>query len=243
MLSRSRELYMSTIYFFVKVFDNKAYANDFINGKIFANKLSFFRKYEEEESGNRGDKHEGVVGWHQPEKVILKINGKVISGLSAPISVQMNWHDHLNIFCVYTAYGRRLDELTHENIEAFKKQLKISSDCQKLGKYAVVIIDPKSFVDRISLAIKENNYGLTAGLVEYYDPNLFHGNFTEEKSIFKKRIEFKHQKEYRFAINTGCEIDAPIVLDVGSINDIATLCDVSAINSELNIEVQDFKNP
>ena len=56
-----------TIYFLVKVFSDKKYAEDFVNGKLFANRLSYFRKLEEEQQANRGDRHEGVVGWHQPE--------------------------------------------------------------------------------------------------------------------------------------------------------------------------------
>lgn len=93
-----------TIFFFVKVFDKEEYAEDFIKGKLFSNRLSFFRKYEENESANRGDKHEGVVGWHQPDQIRLEINGRIITDLAGPVMTQMNWHDHLNVFCIYAAH-------------------------------------------------------------------------------------------------------------------------------------------
>ncbi|HIF9375049.1 TPA: hypothetical protein ACX6RV_002942 [Photobacterium damselae] len=58
-----------TLFFFVKVFDNKKYADDFMKGKLFANRLSFFKKLEEKAEANRGDRHEGVLSWHQKDDI------------------------------------------------------------------------------------------------------------------------------------------------------------------------------
>ena len=183
-----------TIFFFVKVFDRKEYAEDFIKGNLFSNRLSFFRKHEEEKSANRGDKHEGVVSWHQPDQIRLEINGRIITDLAGPVMTQMNWHDHLNVFCIYAAHSGEFDEVSEETIEAFKEQIAIPEDCQKLGEYAVIVTNVTKFIERVKTAVSYNGYGLNAGLVEYYDPASFNGSFSEIESIFRKRDEYKHQK-------------------------------------------------
>ena len=44
-------------YFLVKMSASEDYANAFRSGKLYANRLSFFRK---SEAGKHGDPHEGV---------------------------------------------------------------------------------------------------------------------------------------------------------------------------------------
>ncbi len=231
-----------TLFFFVKVFNNKDYANDFIGGKIYANKLSYFRKLEETAEANRGDSNEGVLSWLQPDEIVLEINGRVIGDLAGPVSVQMNWHGQLNVFCIYAAHNGNLKSLNRENITEFKKQLEIPLDCLKLGQYAVVITRANEFLERMKLAIKESGYGYRAGLVEYYDPMSFNGSFSEAEAIFKKGREYEHQREYRFAIDTGIVSEVPLILNIGDISDIAVLCKTDELNKKLEIRFPEGKN-
>ncbi|GAB3215651.1 hypothetical protein [Pseudaeromonas pectinilytica] len=231
-----------TIFFFVKVFDKQEYAEDFIKGKLFSNRLSFFRKHEEDESANRGDKHEGVVGWHQPDQIRLEINGRVITDLAGPVMTQMNWHDHLNVFCIYAAHSGEFDAISEETIEDFKEQISIPDDCKKLGEYAVIVTNVTKFIERVNAAVSSNNYGLNAGLVEYYDPAIFNGSFSEVESIFRKRDEYKHQREYRFSFDTGIAGHDPLILNIGDISDIAMQCKVSDINTKLEVKLSSNQN-
>ncbi|MEG0010305.1 MAG: hypothetical protein RR721_17030 [Aeromonas sp.] len=228
-----------TIFFLVKIFDNKKYAQDFVDGKLFANRLSYFRRLEEHDKANRGDKYEGVVSWIQPEEASLVINGRSITELAGPVSVQMNWHDDLNVFCIYAAHSGSFNYLSHENIDEFRKQLEIPEDCLKLGGYAAVVTNFTQFFERIQNAVIENDYGMNAGLVDYYDPNEFSGSFSETEAIFKKRSEFSHQKEYRFAFDTGASGETPLALDIGDISDIVTLCDAGKVNKILEIRLRE----
>jgi len=230
-----------TIFFLVKVFDREEYARDFIKGKLFSNRLSFFRKYEEDESANRGDKYEGVVGWHQPDQIRLEINGKIITDLAGPVMTQMNWHDHLNVFCIYAAHSGDFYEISEEIIEEFKKQISIPKECENLGDYAVIVTNFNKFIERVKAAASSNNYGLNAGLVEYYDPTSFNGSFSEVDSIFRKRDEYKHQKEYRFSFDTGIAGNDPLILNIGDISDITMQCKVSDINAQLEIKLPNGK--
>ncbi|PCK33536.1 hypothetical protein CEX98_01390 [Pseudoalteromonas piscicida] len=221
----------------MKVFDKEKYAEDFIQGILFSNRLSFFRKYEEDKPANRGDKYEGVVGWHQPDQIQLEINGRIITDLAGPVMLQMNWHDHLNVFCIYAAHSGDFYEVSEDTVAAFMEQIAIPKDCLKLGKYAVIVTSVTKFIERVKTAVTSNGYGLNAGLVEYYDPDNFNGSFSEIESIFRKRNEFKHQKEYRFAFDTGVAGDEPLMLDIGDISDIAMKCKVSDINRQLEIKL------
>ena len=45
------------IFYLAKFFEKEQYAIDFMNGQLYANRLSFFKGLEEGDSANRGDKH------------------------------------------------------------------------------------------------------------------------------------------------------------------------------------------
>ncbi|RDK85081.1 UNVERIFIED_ORG: hypothetical protein DFO82_1220 [Idiomarina abyssalis] len=192
-----------TIFFFVKVFSEKSHAEEFLKGSLYSNRLVFFRKLEDTAQANRGDKHEAVVGWYQPNQITLTLNGRELKDLAAPVSLQMNQHNNLNVFCIYAAHSGSFEKITVENIFDFRDHLKIPPNCLALGKHAVVVTQAKSFIDRVVSAVKDKNYGLKAGLVEYYDPSLFSGSFSEDEAVFRKRSEFEHQREYRFSFDTG----------------------------------------
>lgn len=84
-------------------------------------------------------------------------------------------------------------------------------------------------------ATEKNNYGLNSGLVDYYNPDTFSGTFNDEEAVFKKRNEYSHQKEYRFAFDTGVTGKEPLLLDIGDISDITMQCDVADINKLIEI--------
>lgn len=233
-----REKTMSkTIFFLAKIFDSEGYAEDFISGNIFANRLSYFRELEEEESINRSDKHEGIVSWYQPDQIKIEVNGHVLTDLAGPTSIKMDCHDYINVFCIYAAHSGELETVSEETLDILKKELEIPKECLNLGEYAVLVTNVPQFIDRIKKAVMDKNYKMTSGLVTYYDPDTFHGNFFEDEPIFRKQDGYKHQKEYRFAFDTGLVGDDPLILNIGNISDIAEKCKVSDVNNGLNIKL------
>ena len=226
---------MKTIFFFVKFFKNEQYAKDFIGGKVFANRLSYFKRIEGNEDFNRTDKHEGVIGWFQPGRGRFEINGMDITGdLAGPVEMQRKWLDDLNVFCVYAAHSGDLDlgNLSTENIDAFRSQLEIPDDCLKLGKFAVVVKDVAGFISRVETSVKSENYRVFRGFVKYYNPESFHGNFSDGEAIFRKRDEHKHQQEYRFVIDTLIKGTNPVTLNIGDIRDITMRFNSADINKD-----------
>lgn len=231
-----------TIFFFVKIFSKKAHAEDFLRGTLYSNRLAFFKKFEEDAKANRSDRHEAVVGWYQPDKISLNLNGREMKDLVAPVSLQMLKHNDLNVFCIYAAHSGPFEVITDENIFDLRDYLKIPSDCLELGDYAVVVTQAKTFIDRVRGTVKDEGFGLKAGLVEYYDPTVFSGGFSEDEAVFRKRKEFQHQREYRFSFDTDTPGDEPLKLNIGDISDIASLCSTHEVNNLLQVTLPNGSN-
>ena len=226
-----------TIFFFVKVFEKEDYLNDFLDGKLFMNTLAYFKNMEEKEVSNRGDKHEAVIGWYQPNKITVKVNDLEIKDLAGPLSIQMDHHENLNVFCLYAAHSGEFDCVTEETLPLLKEQLKISEECSKLGGFSVMVTNASKFIARVRDAAEKMGFPGSGGLVEYYDPATFNGEFSDSEAVFRKRKEFSHQSEYRIALKAGNEFPSSIILDIGSIRDIARICTFSEINTGLEVRL------
>ena len=121
-------------------------------------------------------------------------------------AIKTNWQKYINVFCIFA--GR------HGEVE-------VPEACQKLGKFAVVINNISEFFERVQRNIRDNDYRMTRGLVEYFDPAILS---LDNESIFRKGLEFDYQREYRFAISTGIAGIEPVMLNIGDISDISMKC-------------------
>ena len=224
------------ILFFVKFFSQKKYVCSFMEGRVHAKRLSYFKGIESSDDSGRADKHEGVIGWFQPGYGRLTLNGMdFTSDLAGPIEIQRSHLDFKNVFCVYAAHSGDIDmgNLDHDNIEALRKQLRLSENCQNLGRYAVVIKNIPEFLKRIKSAAEKKGYRISGRLVKYYDPASFHGSFSDREAVFRKQNEYMYQQEYRFVIDTLAVGDWPIDLEIGDLRDISSCFETSRINKEL----------
>ena len=226
---------MSVIFFLVKFFDNEVYARDFLKGRIYANALATFKALEGIDDSGRADRHEGTIAWLQPGHGRLVINGMDITDdLAGPMEFQKNWLNHLHIFCLHAGHSGVLDMATvsNRNIEELRQQLIIPDECRALGEHCVVVDNVPEFVRRMESAAQGSGYRTSRGLIRYYDPESFHGNFRDVESIFHKQDRHSYQREYRFVIDTGLAGDAPLVLDIGDISDITRRLDFADLNGE-----------
>lgn len=95
----------------------------------------------------------------------------------------------------------------------------VSSRMRDFGDHLVFIHKPKSFVDRFQ------EKATSAGMLQYmhnavaYVPNDYHGEY----DIFKKREMYSWQREYRFTLNVPEKYERPVIVDLGSLEDIAIL--------------------
>ena len=228
---------MSMLHFFIKFLDKESHVDDFLDGRVYMNRLSYYKKIEQHnEDANRADRHEGAFAWLQPGVGRLIIDGQDITGdLAGPIEMYDDSLNHINIFCVYAAHSGNLDvrNMLTDNIEEFKQQIKVPEECLKLGKHAVLITNLPKFVQRMKSASGSKGYQICRGLVKYYDPETFHGNFPNGQAIFYKQIRHQNQREYRFGVNTGLPGDDPIILEIGDIRDITLHVNTANLNKIL----------
>ena len=236
---------VAVIHFLVKVFSEEAYADKFLRGEMYANRLSWFKRLEG--SDGRGDEYE-AASMLRPDGLIIRLEarnvetGKVqgvtvpADDLAAPPILQPEHFDHINLFCMYAAHSGGFHQVSDDNIEELRRQLEIPGDCLKLGRHAVAITNRAEFVRRVKMGAQREGYGLHCGLVKYYDPEVGTPLAPLDiRTIFTKREKYAYQKEFRFAIDTGTTGCEPITLDIGAIDDIATRLDTADINRQLSI--------
>lgn len=225
------------IYFLVKTFDEKSYRDQFLDGLLYMNSLDYFVNLEKGDYTGRGDRHEGVEAWLQPSKIQIEINGiKICSeDLAGPVSIQPTRYLAKNVFCMNAGYigGDLPSEFA--TTKAFEEVLKIHPQNISLGQHTVVITNVKEFLRRVKAAAEEQNVALRGGLVDYYNPISFHGQFAENDVPFKKQLRFAHQREYRFVIDRQPGKVEPYSLLIGDLRDIAHVISVEDLNNGIKI--------
>lgn len=224
-------------YFLVKFFTKQKYAKEFVQGKVFANRLSAFKKSDDVDVDGRIDKYEGTTALYQPEKISLKIDGHEFSSndLAGPIRFQMKWLNHVNIVCLHAGHVRddlELPNLSEEGVEILRKELLVPDECLSLGEYAVVIQNGPEFIKRMDAAINAKNYKFYRKLVKYYSEESFHGEFKGLEAAFMKQDKYKFQREYRYAFWDDSLGEHPITIDIGDISDITMEMASDEINGE-----------
>lgn len=223
------------ILFLVKFLSSEAYVESLLRGRLYAQRLSWFKQREDGTAPGRLDPHEGTSSWLQPGSVRLEMNGwDFTPDLAGPVQTQASWFDHLNVFCVHAVHTDDIGlERSASGIkEDLRRRLLIPDKCFELGKHAVVIKDSPEFMRRFSVAISLHRYRAWSHLVRYYDPSSFHGRFDGIDPVFRKRNEYAYQREYRFAIDTGTTGNEPLCLDIGDIRDITLRFESRNLNGD-----------
>ena len=208
----------------VKFLTEETYLRDLLDGKIYANRLSCFKKIEESDDTGRGDRHEDVVAWYQPDRGVLKLDGvDIMPFIDRPIEFHSKQLDHLNLFC--TTYGSVKDEvlngLADDGSEELSNTLVVSGDLRSMGHNAVVITDIGEFIRRMKEAAGERGFVIGHRPVDYYDPDSYHGAMSLAEALFQKQDRYRYQNEFRFVIHTQHPGREPVILEIGDIRDIA----------------------
>ena len=225
------------MFFLCKFFEKENYALDFLDGRMYANKLSYFKSLEERSQDKRGDRYEGTIIWGQPGVIKIEINGHDLSkNLAAPVSMSSNYLlNEVNVVCMHAGYIKIINNQSTEDLSQITKQLQIPPECKEFGQYAVMIKNGQEFFDRVEKAAWSNDYPIKRGLVEYYDPDTFTGSFPGMSGAFRKQEKFKPEREYRIAFDSGDSSNNATVLDIGNIKDIAIRSSIDEINRNMKL--------
>ena len=231
------------ILFLVKVFRKEEHARAFMDGKLFANRLSHFKGIEG--SDIRRDEDEGVVMFPRQGTVLEltatdRATGDVSSirisesDLAGPLIMRPRWTDHINLFCMYTGHSGDFTHITDSNVHDFEKQLAIPEGVlEQFGEHAVIITNVREFFQRVKVGAEQKGYRTWGGLVRYYDADVGTSPRSEIETIFTKRNKHEHEREYRIAIDIGTPGCNAITLCIGGIDDIAVRMHTADVDVEL----------
>ena len=197
---------------FLKAYEDKKYAEDILEGKLYCNTIDFFKKAEAKEDNEcRNDSLEGcafLLNKKESAYLTTTIDGK--EEILAEIRDLKIFNQNLNfkkIFCVYSFLE-----------ECQKDYFLIDEKFLSMGKYFLLIFYPDEFIERIHKTLKEKEYTFEYNFVEYVDSTKFSGKW----EYFKKDKKYEYQKEFRIYFESK-EKDAEI-LNIGNISDIAMVC-------------------
>jgi hypothetical protein len=244
----------SRVLLLIKFFEEEVHADAFLQrGEMLCRNLGYFKQCEEDDG--RGDPYEGVSDWFQPDQIELKItlkgpdgteNDVEVTGLAGPVVTQYKGYDPLNLYCMFAMKIPEFEESFESEVERISVVEKINSmlktlgalsdDVKSMGRYAVLVYKIDSFMEKMKEAIVVRGFGYRRGLVEYYDPDNFHGSFRDPESVFRKRNIYEYQSEYRFCIDSKTSIEK-MFLHVGSLEGMAIKVQTSEINQKLQLKL------
>lgn len=225
------------LFCFVKFFEEEAWADDFMKGRLYCNTLQYFKDLEQNGNG-RGDPYEGAVALIQPKHAVIKIsfNDEKMKDFTidqkdivGPVVVQS--YDNLshNVYCLYAIYVEGGDdEFSDENltpdkfakrVDLVKGKFKLHDDCFGMGKHAVLIHTVQPFMEALMAYEVKSNMKFRRGIVKYYDENTYNGDFKEHEAIFHKQKKYSHQNEYRIAFRSAGNV--AFTVDIGSMDKFA----------------------
>ena len=213
----------------IKFMDEK-YVDTFVNeGLIYMNTIKYFREYEDSDPALRGDSNEGLSSSFLPEKVVLELNGHVITGAVDKIDLRESHNDETNIYCMTVISDKDI-------LDAGKDGLYLSSKFKKFGNKAVFIggSDIKQFFSRINETLNNNRSiyspdenSIVGRKVKYLDRKDHHRRL----NIFNKFTDYERQLEWRLALKQNITKGA-FELRIGDLSDIAHIADTESILCE-----------
>jgi hypothetical protein len=230
----------------VRFFKTKNHRDAFVRGDLYMNRLRFFKAYEEQDSCNIGDRHEGTSGWYQPDQIKVTIQDPytgedhVIKDFAGPVLIGLHRHNDYHVYCMSAVYGD--DEAQFESFEEMRASMMLDVARGDLGDYCT-IVEAKPFIERLDKTLRaevDSGNVVGRGLVEYFDPDTFSGSFDEDQAIMRKKNCFAHQKEYRVYVYDGSKGDDARTINIGDISDIAFSCDKKDFEKHFQITQ---KNP
>lgn len=235
---------------FVKFFQKEEYADSFLNGNLYFNRLSYFIDLEKKGSCDehaRPDKYEGVIQLLQPEaisQVVIQapklgithvIKGRDFNG---PLSMTSDYVTNMHVFCMYAVkttfdYDGRFN-ISDADLPNVQKEIFVDERNFQFGEYAV-IVSGKPFIDTLDDYSLKNNIDTRYSHVEYYDKDIFTGDIHEEYAIFRKQDKFSYQNEFRIRINTNTIGKNPLNINIGKLSRFSRKIKTSEINNHFKL--------
>lgn len=201
-------------------FGSRRHIEQFVQGTLYMNTLDYFAEMEEKDAGDpRCDSFEGVGRTIPANGAVLSVKigqeFQPVAHLTGAIKWRPTEGVKANVFCMYA--------LRPPNTPVFVDERNF-----RFGDTFAVLTDGEEFLRRVRTAADSGGHKLLYRLMEYFDEE----TYTGPVSIFKKRIAFRYQSEFRIALLPG--IDEPYPFAVGDLSDIAKIGTLPELNGRLS---------
>ena len=205
---------------FLLKYGEKVYMHSLITkGEVFLNTRKHYQDIEDMEIG---DSWEAIDEIRQADSISISYVDKVhweTFAIDTPVGISYDWKPKGNVYCTY---GVRLNHFDGQPLHIVPKEV----EC-KFGD-TIVLIHAKEFLNRIQVQLSKQGYSFESRFVQYYDPKEIDGKI----DAFQKRDIFSHQSEYRIFVEN--DKDESIKITIGSIEDIAQICNDDMVKFELD---------
>lgn len=228
-----------TFLFLTRVFEEKEHAEQFLRGQVRAGTLLSYQKTED---GSRSDPMEGILDSAQIEgmEVTLSAPNGYTHTLSHESGERMKyplpWANRFNVLCTTASYVDTEWIVPDEHYDkVLDRYVRIPEAVMKLGGFVVFIHEPNEFVERVGTAADRSGVPMHCGFVEYGRRPMPSLGLRDVGLIFRKREQYKYDREFRFSFESPQRVERPLVLDVGDLSDIAKLFRTREFNDQLTI--------
>ena len=200
----------------VKFAKDKQHLEEMQKGMLYCNSIKYFTELEDGKL--RGDAYEAVMELRYIEKGALQLkianepnsNWKTLNIMNAQFKKHFN---HLlgNLFCLSSVSLKpTVEPTTFRFVDRFKS----------FGNYVLLIVHQPIFEKRLKKALKKAKIKCCGKKIEYLNLK----NYTGEKTLFQKDIEYSWQEEFRFYFERdSSEI---FTFSMESIKDISEIYDL-----------------
>lgn len=237
----------------IKFFGKRNYAEQFLQGELYMNSLSYFwdNGFEEQK-----DLFEGVSETFDKKRVGFPIHMQQI--IDGDIMFRLDAYRYCNLYCFYRV---DIDENGIGNPMGFKGMMPIKTirlpgkEMTEFGNTVAIIKNEAEFMNRVMKAL-EKDWMCIAGDVRYHQiegstngrggnvyclstelqpaPKFRRGNgITSTKDCFDKTIFYSNQREWRICLFRNVKEDKAYRLKVGDLSDIVELVPVNQLEKKL----------
>lgn len=201
------------IQFFLK-FGDKIYMERLRDGELYVKTLADFKK---DVNHMRYDKTEGLASIEHIKERYLQLKPKEATewkNLKVNKGELKYWHDASKVHSYSLFYIS--EEQTRK-----EKYFIIPENMKEYGDYYLLITNPKEFITRIQNVLDYKKYKYDYSTISYYDPK----ENQNKLGFFHKDISHLGEQEFRILIET--ETLNPLILDMGTLNDISEVIHVN----------------
>ena len=184
-------------------------------GLLYMNTFPYFRQIEDKEL--RGDKYEGVAEVNRGSSGIVTPKNDPENQFMVSrweIRKDLPQLEKLNVFCMCAV---------RPSVRSFP----VDKRNFRFGDYALILMNPQEFIDRISSQLESQNINHKANLVEYIS-----NDYVGEVGPFRKLKNFAYQSEWRLVCYGGN--GAVRIFRIGSISDICIVVKSNEVNQNIS---------